>query len=151
MKHRLPLVALIALALAVPSFALAAVAAKSAADVAVAPASIALTIKSDMQHGKRDAKGVWHDAFLPASFSVRAGAKVTVKVTNYDAAIHTFTASGLKVNAVIAAAKGTKPVVTTFSFTAPTKQGAYTWFCAVPCDPWAMTHLGYMKGRVTVA
>jgi len=57
--------------------------------------------------------------------SVRAGAKVT--------------------------AKGTKPVVTTFSFTAPTKQGAYTWFCAVPCDPWAMTHLGYMKGRVTVA
>ena len=79
--------------------------------------------------------------------SVRAGAKVT----NYDAEIHTFTASGLMVSAVIAAAKGTKSVVTSFSFTAPTKQGAYTWFCAVPCAPWAMTHLGYMKGRVAVA
>ncbi len=151
MKRRLPLVALVALALAVPSFALAAVAAKSAAHVAVAPASIALTIKADTQHGKQDAKGVWHDAYLPASFSVRAGAKVTVKVTNYDAAAHTFTASGLKVNAVIAAAQGAKPVVTTFSFTAPTRKGAYDWFCAIPCDPWAMTHLGYMKGRVTVA
>ena len=151
MKRRLPLVALVALALAVPSFALAAVAAKSAAHVAVAPASIALTIKSDTQHGNRDAKGVWHDAYLPAAFSVSPGARVTVTVTNDDPSPHTFTAAGLKVNAVIAAAKGAKPGVTTFSFTAPTRKGAYDWFCAAGCDPWAMTHLGFMKGRVTVA
>jgi hypothetical protein len=39
--------------------------------------------------------------------------------------------------------------VTTFSFAAPAA-GTYTWQCVDGCDPWAMTHLGYMKGRLTV-
>jgi len=42
------------------------------------------------------------------------------------------------------------PRVVTFKFTAPTKAGKYQWFCAVPCDPWAMAHNGYMRGFVTV-
>jgi hypothetical protein len=39
----------------------------------------------------------------------------------------------------------------TFTFTAPKKAGRYQWWCAVPCDPWAMAHDGYMRGYVTVS
>jgi plastocyanin len=152
MKRHLPLLALIALALSVPSFAVAAYAGKSSAHtVAAAPAAVKLTIKSDTQHGKQDAKGVWHDAYLPAAFSVKPGQKVTVTVTNFDPSPHTFTAPGLKLSFMIAAAKGAKPAATTFTFTAPTKPGSFDWFCAAGCDPWAMSHLGFMRGRVTVA
>lgn len=37
-------------------------------------------IKSDEEHGKMGSDGNWHDAFLPADFSVKAGS--TVRVTN---------------------------------------------------------------------
>jgi plastocyanin len=148
LKRRLPLVALVALALAVPSFAVAAYATKAAP--ARSAATVALTIKSDTQHAKKDTKGVWHDAFLPAAFSVETGQKVTLTITNYDDAPHTFTAPGLKLNVAIAGAKGSTPSVTTVSFTAPAKAGGIDWFCAAGCDPWAMTHLGYMRGRITV-
>jgi plastocyanin len=148
LKRRIPLFALVALALAVPSFAVAAYATKAAP--ARAAAAVALTIKSDTQHGKQDTKGVWHDAYLPAAFSVKTGQKVTVTITNYDQGAHTFTAPGLKLNVAIAGAKAGKPSVTTVSFTAPSKAGGFDWFCAAGCDPWAMTHYGYMRGRITV-
>ena len=50
----------------------------------------------------------------------------------------------------IAAGSESKPSKTTFTFHAPQKAGSYEWFCAMPCDPWAMSHDGFMKGRVTV-
>ena len=148
LKRRIPLVALVALALAVPSFAVAAYATKAAP--ARAAATVALSIKSDTQHGKQDTKGVWHDAYLPAAFSVKTGQKVTVTITNYDDAAHTFTAPGLKLSVAVAGAKAGKPSVTTVSFTAPSKAGGIDWFCAAGCDPWAMTHYGFMRGRITV-
>ena len=153
MKHRLVLLAVVALALAAPSLAAAAGAGRAfdPASFQGSPATIVLSIKSDTQHGKRDVKGVWHDAYLPAACSVAAGQKVTFTVTNFDPAPHTFTAPGLKLNVVIAAAKGATPATTSFSFTAPAKKGGYDWFCAAGCDPWAMTHYGFMRGRVTVA
>jgi plastocyanin len=112
---------------------------------------VSLTIKSDEEHAKKGSDGNWHDAYLPAEFTVKPGATVEVTVANYDEAAHTFTSAGLGTNQMIAAGSATKPATTTFTFTAPTKQGSYEWHCMMPCDPWAMSHLGYMKGAVTVA
>jgi len=57
----------------------------------------------------------------------------------------------LGVNEKVAAGSEEKPSKTTFTFTASRRSGSYEWFCALPCDPWAMNHFGYMKGHVTVA
>jgi plastocyanin len=111
---------------------------------------VKLVIKSDEEKGKKGSDGNWHDAFLPADFSVKAGATVHVTVYNYDDMPHSFTAAQLGTNATIAGGSEDKPSKTTFTFTAPAKAGSYEWYCAMPCDPWAMSKEGFMKGRVTV-
>ena len=127
-----------------------ATAATSGAAASAGPESVKLTIKSDEEKGKKGSDGNWHDAYLPADFSVEAGATVQVVVYNYDDMPHSFTATGLGLNEEVAAGSEDKPSKTTFTFTAPQKAGSYEWFCALPCDPWAMTHDGFMKGHVTV-
>lgn len=112
---------------------------------------VSLTIKSDEEHAKMGPDGNWHDAYLPADFTVKPGSTVEVTVHNYDEATHTFTSTGLGTNQTIAAGSATRPSTTTFTFTAPAKKGSYEWHCLMPCDPWAMSHAGYMKGAVTVA
>lgn len=120
------------------------------AGVEAASESVKLVIKSDDEHGKLGSDGSWHDAFLPADFSVKAGATVQVTVYNYDDMPHTFTAMGLGTNVEIAAGSEGKPSKTTFTFRAPQQAGSYEWYCSLPCDPWSMTHFGFMKGHVTV-
>lgn len=119
---------------------------------AVKPQSITLAVKADDEHGKLGQDGKWHDAFLPANFTVHAGATVTVTVINYDGGMHSFTSPSMNVNQVIPGGGSlTAPHTTTFTFTAPKKAGAYQWWCSVPCDPYAMKHNGYMRGVVTVS
>lgn len=117
--------------------------------------AVKLVIKSDSEHGRLGPDGKWHDAFLPANFTVHAGDRVTVTVYNYDTGQHSFTSSSLSatalINQTIPAGSPTAPSKTTFTFTAPDQTGQYAWWCAVPCDPWAMAHVGYMRGNVTVA
>ena len=112
---------------------------------------VRIVVKSDEEHAKLGPEGTWHDAFLPADFSVKPGATVKVTVYNYDEGEHSFTSAHLGTNVTIAAGSATKPKVTTFTFHAPAKAGSYLWYCAKPCDPWAMSHDGYMRGYVTVA
>jgi plastocyanin len=112
--------------------------------------NVKLIVKTDEEHAKKGPEGKWHDAYLPADFSVKAGATVHVTVSNYDEAPHSFNAPDLGANAMIAAGSESKPTKTTFTFHAPQKAGRYAWFCAMPCDPWAMARNGYMKGYVTV-
>lgn len=112
--------------------------------------NLTLIVKSDEEHAKKGADGNWHDAYLPADFSVQAGATVTVTVYNYDESPHTFTSTSLGTNVEIAAGAPGKPSKTTFTFHAPSKAGSYEWLCAMPCDPWAMNHDGFMRGVVTV-
>lgn len=109
-----------------------------------------IVIRSDEQKGKKGSDGNWHDAFLPANFKALKGVKVKVTVFNYDDMPHTFTSPSLKVNKTIKAGSETKPSKTTFSFK-PKKAGKFLWWCALPCDPWAMSHVGYMRGYVKVA
>lgn len=116
-----------------------------------APQTIKVAVKADDEHGRLGPDGKWHDAFLPADFKVHPGAKVTVTFENYDGGAHTFTSPSLGVNTAIPAGSMSHPHQTTFTFTAPKKAGRYAWWCAIPCDPWAMSHDGYMRGYVTVA
>jgi plastocyanin len=111
--------------------------------------SVTLAVKSDTEHAKKGSDGKWHDAFLPGNFTARSGSKVTVSISNYDTAVHTFTSSALGLNVKIAAGSAANPKVTTFSFTAP-KAGNYTWMCMGNCDTWAMTHMGFMFGSVKI-
>ncbi|MFN8217702.1 MAG: cupredoxin domain-containing protein [Solirubrobacterales bacterium] len=111
---------------------------------------VKLTIKSDEQHARKGPEGSWHDAYLPADFSVKAGSTVHVTVANYDEAEHSFTSPELGTETMIAAGSAGKPATTTFVFKAPSKPGRYLWFCTMPCDSWAMSHAGFMRGYVTV-
>lgn len=129
---------------------------------AVAPAApagpaqaVKLTIRSDTEHGRKGPDGKWHDAFLPANFTVHPGATVTVTVYNYDNMPHSFTSSSLSTSALInqniPGGSASAPSRTTFTFKAPSTPGGYAWWCAMPCDPYAMAHVGFMRGIVTVA
>jgi plastocyanin len=133
----------------------AAVAPTSSTTAVAKSEAVKLVIKSDSEHGRLGPDGKWHDAFLPANFTVHAGDRVTVTVYNYDSGQHSFTSSSLSatalINQMIPAGSPTAPSKTTFTFTAPDQTGQYAWWCAVPCDPWAMAHVGYMRGNVTVA
>lgn len=117
---------------------------------AVPAATIAIVAKSDTEHGRKGPDGKWHDAFLPADFTVKAGQRVTLTFTNYDDMAHSFNAAQLGVNVTVPGGSAKKPGTATVTFTAPTKPGAYLWICAMPCDPWAMSHDGYMRGYVKV-
>ena len=142
---------------AVRAAAVAAVAAALAAPLAVpataAPSPtvdrVALAIKADTQHARKGPDGKWHDAYLPAAFSVKRGDKVVVTIRNYDPAPHTFTSTRLGLNVMIKPGSAAHPSVTSFRFRAP-RVGTYTWQCVANCDTWAMNQLGFMKGRVTV-
>ncbi|MHB1571920.1 MAG: cupredoxin domain-containing protein, partial [Solirubrobacteraceae bacterium] len=115
------------------------------------PQTVTLKVKSDSEHGKLGPDGDWHDAFLPASFSFHAGATVHVTVYNYDDMPHSFTSQSLGVNRVIAAGSAGAPAKVTFTFRAPSRTGRYEWWCALPCDPYSMNTVGFMRGFVTVA
>ena len=110
---------------------------------------VKLVVKSDDEHGKKGSDGKWHDAFLPASFKVKAGAKVLVSVVNYDDSAHSFHSKALHTNNIIMPGSE-KGKVTKFTFTAPKTAGKYRWNCDPKCDPWAMKHIGFMRGYVTV-
>jgi plastocyanin len=125
-------------------------AAAAPAPPAIAPVSMAIAIKTDVEHGKLGPGGTWHDAFLPADFTVKPGQKVTITFSNYDSSPHTFTSPSMGVQQTIPGGGAVNPKVTTFTFTAPKTPGAFQWWCAMPCDPWAMKHNGYMRGIVTV-
>lgn len=112
--------------------------------------TLTLLIKSDSEYARRGSDGNWHDAFCPLTSAYKPRHRVTVTVSNYDDMPHSFTSSSLAVNATIPAGSASAPSKTTFTFTAPSKPGGYEWWCALPCDPWAMAHDGYMRGYVTV-
>jgi plastocyanin len=114
------------------------------------PVAVKLVVKSDSEHAVKGPDGKYHDAFIPADFTIHAGDRVRVTVYNYDDMPHSWTATDMGVNQTIAAGSETAPSKTTFTFTAPSA-GKYEWWCALPCDPYAMSTDGLMRGYVTVA
>ena len=112
-------------------------------------ATLKLIVKSDSEHAKKGPDGKWHDAFLPANFKLRAGVKTRITIVNYDNGLHSLVSPSLNLNVKVPAAKGSKLGRVTFTVK-PTKVGRYDWWCGEPCDPWAMTHNGYMRGYIKV-
>ncbi len=112
--------------------------------------NVKLVMKSDSEQAVKGPDGKYHDAVIPANFSIHAGDMVTVTVYNYDDMPHTWTAPMFNANAIVPSGSEDAPSKTTFTFTAPSKPGQYQWWCAVPCDPYSMTHNGLMRGVVTV-
>lgn len=85
-----------------------------------------------------------------ADFSVKAGEKVNLKLTNTDGDMtHSFTAPKLGIDIKLPPAKDGKPYIKTVIFTAPAA-GTLEWYCSVPCDPKAMATDGMMRGIITV-
>lgn len=158
MRRSLPILIVSLLAVVLAGFAVsgcgsgggATAASARPAKATLAAEHVTILAKSDTEHARKGADGKWHDAFLPAGIAAKAGQRVTVTLSNYDDAPHTFTAPGLGVNVKVPGGSAGKPATVTFSFTAPKKPGVYAWFCAMPCDPTAMGKDGYMRGHVTV-
>lgn len=148
----------------------------AAASTSAPTKSIVLAMKPDAKLGSDGNK---HDALVPnADLTVKAGQTVRLTISNYDDMPHSFTSPGLAQGATIPGGmqqmQGTAqdlkvmpmagmgldktipgatnghPSTTVITFTAPSKAGTYIWYCRLPCDPWAMTHDGYMRGHVTV-
>jgi hypothetical protein len=94
-------------------------------------------------HGQLD------QAFVPGNFTMEVGETLRVTVTNYTSMPHTWTSAGLGVNVMVPAGGSSSPSTTTFVIHAA-KPGTYFWHCETPCDPWSMSHMGFMEGNVTV-
>jgi hypothetical protein len=122
----------------------------SSGSTGVPAQTLTMAFKSDTEHGRKGPDGQWHDAALPAMLTVRAGAHVTVTLYNYDTSPHSFTSPTLGTDTVVPGGSATAPHKATVSFTAPSAPGKYLWYCSQPCDPFAMSHIGYMEGYVTV-
>jgi plastocyanin len=110
--------------------------------------AVSWSMYADSNQKVKGPDGKWHDAMIPGNPTVQAG-KVTVTVYNYDASMHTINSDALGLAEKIPPAHGSTPGKVTFTFTA--QPGKYQWYCIQPCDPWAMTHNGYMRGYITVS
>ncbi len=100
------------------------------------------------------------DEMFPSNLTVPAGVPVKMTFYNYDQGVntvvgmpantsHTFSIKSLGINVPIPAAlSNNTPTVTSFVYTF--SPGQYMWNCVAPCDPVAMTTLGYMQGILTV-
>jgi hypothetical protein len=86
--------------------------------------------------------GRMHDSFSRTDFAVRVGQPVLLRITNKDSAPHSITAPATGVSITVL------PGTHAYSLVATTA-GRFEWFCVLPCDPWSMTHPGYMAGYIT--
>lgn len=128
--------------------------ARQVAAAAAAPAKTGTpakthVVKMRMYMGK-GSDGKVHALASHANFSVKAGEKVTLEITNEDDDMdHSFTSPALGIDEKLPHAKDGKPTVRTVTFTAK-KAGNVEWYCSVPCDPKAMATNGMMRGTITV-
>lgn len=118
---------------------------------APAPKTITLVVKADEEHARKGPEGTWHDAYLPATIAVENGQKVTLHIYNHDEGEHSFAAPALGLNVAVPGGSEKAPKETTVTFTVSSQPGHSMWYCADPCDPWAMAHKGFMEGDVTVS
>ena len=129
------------------------VASVPASAVVPATTSTAIQVKLEVNPpplgGVKGPDGLVHDAFVPATFTMTVGATYDVTIYNYDTQSHSWMSPDLNVSAVAPAGSPSSPSITHFTIK-PTKAGTIQWFCALPCDKWAMAQNGFMRGYVTV-
>jgi hypothetical protein len=116
-------------------------AAMSSSASAAAPQVVDLKV---VPEGKKGPEGKLHDVFTVSEFHVRVGQPLTLHIDNTDTAPHSITSAEAGVNIVI------QPGTHDYTLEVA-KAGKFEWNCALPCDPWAMAHAGYMAGYVTAS
>jgi plastocyanin len=85
--------------------------------------------------------GKLHDAFSVTTFYAHVGQPVKLVINNTDSSDHSITAPGAGVSIIV------KPGVHTYTLLVRTA-GRFEWFCMMPCDPYSMSHVGYMRGYI---
>lgn len=98
-----------------------------------------LTVSPELKPG---ADGKLHDAFSVTDYTVHAGQPVQLVINNTDGAPHSITSPAAGVNILV------RPGIHTYTLVVH-KTGRFEWFCAQPCDPYSMSHVGYMRGYIT--
>jgi heme/copper-type cytochrome/quinol oxidase subunit 2 len=119
-------------------------AAQAAAQFAALPPVAKMVALSVIPEYKLGPEGEKHDAFTTTEFAVQAGRPQELRIDNTDDVRHSITAPEAGVNIVV--------MPGTHTYTLLVKHpGSFRWFCAFPCDEWAMQHPGYMAGYITVS
>jgi heme/copper-type cytochrome/quinol oxidase subunit 2 len=93
---------------------------------------------------KPGADGKLHDAWSQTDFAVHVGQPVKLVVNNTDDVPHSISSPAAGVNIVA------RPGTHTYTLLV-TKAGTFQWFCGQPCDPYSMTHDGYMHGTIVAS
>ncbi|HET8980640.1 MAG TPA: cupredoxin domain-containing protein [Solirubrobacteraceae bacterium] len=98
-----------------------------------------LTVSPELKPG---ADGKLHDAFSVTNFDVHAGQPVKLVINNTDSTAHSINSPVAGVNIVVAPGTHTYTLIVH-------KKGSFEWQCMMPCDPYSMAHMGYMRGYIT--
>jgi plastocyanin len=115
--------------------------ATASATSAVAAPVVSLRVIPEYKLGPDGKK---HDAFTKTEFNLKVGQPLRLRIDNTDSADHTITAPAAAVNISV------KPGVHTYTLLVQTA-GRFQWYCMLPCDEWAMQHVGYMSGYITAS
>jgi heme/copper-type cytochrome/quinol oxidase subunit 2 len=86
--------------------------------------------------------GKLHDAFSVTNFTVHAGSPVKLVINNTDSGPHSIIAPAAGVNILV------RPGLHTYTLLVH-RSGRFHWYCMQPCDPYSMSHVGYMQGSIT--
>jgi len=111
---------------------------KMSGTTAVQPV-VYLTVSPGIKPGP---DGKLHDAFSVTNFQVRAGQPVKLVINNTDSGPHSITAPAAGVNILV------RPGTHMYTLIVR-KSGRFEWYCTQPCDPYSMSHVGYMRGYIT--
>jgi len=118
----------------------------TAPGAAAATAAAAVPVKTEdlkvVAEYKRGPEGTKHDAFTQTNFTVKVGQPLRLRIDNTDTAPHSITSPQAGVNITV------QPGTHTYTLVVH-EAGHFTWDCILECDPWAMTHIGYMSGYIT--
>jgi len=125
------------------------VAAPASAASTPAAVQIKLSVNPPPLGGVKGSDGQVNDAFVPGTLSMKVGTTYDITIYNYDVQSHSWMAPALNVDAIAPAGTASSPSVTHFTIT-PKSAGNFQWFCALPCDKWAMATNGFMRGFVVV-
>lgn len=88
--------------------------------------------------------GKLHDAFSVTNFYAHVGQPVKLVINNTDTVDHSINSPGAGVNIVA------RPGTHTYTLLVR-RPGRFLWMCMMPCDPYSMSHIGYMRGYITAS
>ena len=104
-------------------------------------ATVDLTVSPGVKPGL---DGKLHDAFSVTNFYVHAGHPIRLVINNTDSAPHSISAPAAGVNIMVTPGTHTYTLLVR-------KAGRFEWYCTMPCDPYSMSHDGYMRGFITAS